>query len=30
VPPESMVEDVYAEVPWHLVEQRKLLSPGEG
>ena len=30
VPPESLVEDVYAEMPWHLVEQRKLLSPDEG
>ena len=30
VPAESMVEDVYAEMPWHLVEQRKLLSRGEG
>lgn len=30
VPPESLVEDVYAEMPWHLVEQRKLLAPDEG
>lgn len=30
VPPESMVEDVYAEMPWHLVEQRRLLSLDEG
>ena len=30
VPPESMVEDVYAEVPWHLSEQRKILSLDEG
>ena len=29
VPPESMVEDVYAELPWHLAEQRKLLA-GKG
>lgn len=29
VPPESMVEDVYAELPWHLAEQRRLLV-GEG
>ena len=30
VPPERMVEDVYAEMPWHLAEQRKLLSGEEG
>ena len=30
VSPESLVEDVYAEMPWHLAEQRKLLSGGEG
>lgn len=29
VPPESMVEDVYAELPWHLAEQRGLLA-GKG
>lgn len=29
VPPESLVEDVYAEVPWHLAEQRAWL-PREG
>jgi len=29
VPPESMVEDVYAEMPWHLIEQRKWLPNGE-
>ncbi|MBI5577235.1 MAG: pyruvate dehydrogenase (acetyl-transferring) E1 component subunit alpha [Deltaproteobacteria bacterium] len=29
VPPESMVEDVYAEMPWHLSEQREWLrQPG--
>jgi pyruvate dehydrogenase E1 component alpha subunit len=28
VPPESLVEDVYAEIPWHLAEQRKLLRGG--
>jgi pyruvate dehydrogenase E1 component alpha subunit/2-oxoisovalerate dehydrogenase E1 component alpha subunit len=27
---ESLVEDVYAETPWHLAEQRKLLSRGGG
>ena len=26
VPPESLVEDVYAEIPWHLAEQRGLLA----
>ncbi|GAB4370359.1 MAG: thiamine pyrophosphate-dependent dehydrogenase E1 component subunit alpha [Deltaproteobacteria bacterium] len=26
VPPESMLEDVYAEPPWHLAEQRTLLQ----
>lgn len=30
VPPESLVEDVYAEMPWHLVEQRTLLRRTEG
>lgn len=25
VPPESLVQDVYAEMPWHLVEQRTML-----
>jgi len=29
VSPKSMVEDVYAEVPWHLGEQRRQLPPGE-
>lgn len=29
VPPESMVEDVYAEVPWHLAEQRAWLTGKE-
>jgi pyruvate dehydrogenase E1 component alpha subunit len=29
VPPESLVEDVYAETPWHLVEQRKWLPHPE-
>ncbi len=29
VPRESMVEDVYAEMPWHLVEQGKLLPHDE-
>lgn len=27
---ESLIEDVYAETPWHLAEQRKLLLRGEG
>ena len=30
VSPESLVEDVYAETPWHLSEQRKLFSRLEG
>jgi TPP-dependent pyruvate/acetoin dehydrogenase alpha subunit len=30
VPPESLVEDVYAETPWHLIEQRKWLPHTEG
>jgi pyruvate dehydrogenase E1 component alpha subunit len=29
IPPESMVEDVYAEMPWHLIEQRKWLPNRE-
>jgi pyruvate dehydrogenase E1 component alpha subunit len=29
VPPESLVEDVYAEMPWHLIEQRKWLPRAE-
>jgi len=29
VPPESLVEDVYAEMPWHLIEQRKWLPHAE-
>lgn len=29
VAPESMIEDVYAERPWHLAEQRRLLA-GKG
>ncbi len=29
VPPESLVEDVYAEMPWHLVEQRKWVPRAE-
>ncbi len=30
VPPESLVEDVYAEIPWHLKEQRNLLKEHGG
>jgi pyruvate dehydrogenase E1 component alpha subunit len=30
VSPESMIEDVYSETPWHLSEQRKLPTHGEG
>lgn len=30
VPPESLFEDVYAEVPWHLAEQREWLARGGG
>ncbi len=29
VPPESLVEDVYAEMPWHLEEQREWVRPGK-
>ena len=29
VPTESLVEDVYAEMPWHLIEQRKWLPHAE-
>jgi len=29
VPPESMVEDVYAAIPWHLEEQRAFLTRKE-
>jgi TPP-dependent pyruvate/acetoin dehydrogenase alpha subunit len=28
VPPESLFEDVYAEIPWHLMEQRATLPGG--
>lgn len=30
VPPESLFEDVFAEMPWHLAEQRESLLPGRG
>lgn len=30
VPPESLVEDVYAEIPWHLAEQRDRLGEDGG
>lgn len=30
VPPESLVEDVYAQVPWHLAEQRGWLARNGG
>jgi pyruvate dehydrogenase E1 component alpha subunit/2-oxoisovalerate dehydrogenase E1 component alpha subunit len=30
VPLSSMFEDVYAEIPWHLAEQRDSLLPGKG
>jgi len=31
VPPESLVEDVYAEMPWHLKEQQEWIRiPGKG
>ena len=30
VPPESLLEDVYAEIPWHLAEQRTMLRRAKG
>ncbi len=30
VPPASLFEDVYADIPWHLAEQRDSLLSGKG
>jgi TPP-dependent pyruvate/acetoin dehydrogenase alpha subunit len=30
VPLSSLFEDVYADIPWHLAEQRDSLLPGNG